>query len=214
MPPLGAGPARPCRWHAVPCMGLAYDPGDTSRTGHGNGTMRMTFDRVESYARQVDESFRANVGIAYSFLKEDLERSAAAPRLSEAIARNLPPEEFVERVRGQFGLREVASADAIPFNRRVAALAAFAAENPDWSLARDGAVYREGPGGVERLSPSRDVSGRSFGFAASVSTRATLDVIDDEAVVEGKGFINVAGGSDIGMAVQRLEETYERRLVM
>ena len=47
-----------------------------------------------------------------------------------------------------------------------------------------------------------------------MSTRATLDTVDGEAVVEGEGFIPVAGGTDIGIAVERLEETYQARLMM
>ena len=123
-------------------------------------------NRAQDYARQVDREFLAGNGVAYSFMRGDLESHGVAPRMEEAIHHDLPPGEFAKRVRDQFGLRAAGSPDAIPFNRRVATLAAFAAENPEWTVGRNGSIYREGQNGIERLSPSRDISGKGYGYAA------------------------------------------------
>jgi hypothetical protein len=177
--------------------------------------MRQTAqDRADAYVRQVDQVFLARMGVAYSFLRGDLESNDVGPRLEDAVHHDLPPAEFAARVRNQFGLREVGADDIIPINRRIAVLAAFAAENPEWVVGRSGSVYRDGPNGVERLSPSRDIKGTSFGFSAAVSSRAILEERDGEAFVDGNGFIPVAGGMDVGSAVEELEKTYGSSLSM
>lgn len=173
------------------------------------GAMRQGIERTASYFRQVDEAFRRDHGIAYSFLQGDLERSATAPRLNEAMSRRMSPDQFVGEVGERFGLKKVNHADAIPHNRRVAALVEFAAENPAWSVGKDGAIYREAEAGIERLAPGRNVGGTKFGFAASLAQDGFLDARDGQVVDVGGEFEPVAGALDIGDAVERLEATYE-----
>ncbi len=171
--------------------------------------MRQGIEGTASYFRQVDRASLREFGIAYSFVQGDLERSATAPRLNEAMARRLSPDQFVGEVVERFGLKKVDNADAIPHNRRVAALVEYAAENPGWAVGNDGAIYREADAGIERLAPGRNAAGTRFGFAASVAQDGFMDVRDGRVVDVGGEFEPVAGALDIGDAVSRLEATYE-----
>jgi len=171
--------------------------------------MRQGFERTASFARQVDKAFMARSGIAYSFLRDEFEASRLAPKLDEAAGTRMTPAQFVDAVSQRFGLKGSEHADAVPHNRRVAALVEFASENPEWAVGPEGGIFRDGPDGIERIAPGRDAGGKRFGFAASVSPAGTLSVADGRVVELSGEFEPRTGALDIGDAVDRLEATYE-----
>lgn len=169
--------------------------------------------RVKEYIAAVNAIFAARCGVSYtSLLREDgLERSFESV---VGASRDRSPEAFVAATITEHGLRTVddglAPDQAAAFNRRRAALFDYARNTRDgWTLATDGALYRDEGGSVARLDVIE--RGGHLGWGVSLAPNADADFMRDtddrlSRIAPPNGnFEFAAGGIDIQDAVRAWE---------
>ncbi len=169
--------------------------------------------RIQSYLRQVDQRMTALVGVPFSDIQGDVEESAGINLVSKMNG-GMSPDGFAQLLCETFPLQPVSGfgdpAQARGANVAVMALASFVRENPDWVQGSDGAAYRDSDGGVSRLAFGRSPDGSADGFVASHADGAELGLDERlRPVADGVDFVPMAGGRDLGDAVERLNAALE-----
>lgn len=121
-------------------------------------------------------------GIRYSAVHDDVERIPGKPRIDEARLSHVSPDTFARSIVSSLSLVPLMDTLGAPeFNKRLIAIAAFAAENPEWTM-NGRCALREYEDGVVMLSPSQSPSG-SWGFSAKHSHGAALSEIEGRVVL-------------------------------
>lgn len=163
---------------------------------------RQVESQAPAYLRQVDRALVALSGIRYSAVQDDVERILGNQRVEAARAARVEPEAFAASVASHVGLAAVADrADAAEYNRRLVAIAAFAAENREWTYGA-GVAQRPYEDGVAILAPATSEDGK-WGFSAGHAPGASVPAgVDPDVSVTA---------IDIGDALARLDVALEAR---
>jgi hypothetical protein len=161
---------------------------------------------LKAYLDAINRRMSSGYGISFSAVQGDL--PGGYNRVRDAFAAGQSIEDFVKATAQTCGFKEAApgfgSELARQHNVYQAALVAYSAEHPAWSVGSDG-IYAQSSAGVVQFKP--DIKDGRWRFALSAAENSSL--AGDPGIkpkAESFGLEFITSHADIGEAWERLLE--------
>jgi hypothetical protein len=158
--------------------------------------------QLRAYLDQVNLAMNSIYGVTFSEIHGDVDVDLA--KLKAGFDAELSVDKLVAKMGSELGLRPASpgfgATDAREYNKRQAALIAYAETTPGWSIGEDG-IYAQSSAGVVQFKPLNDIKTARWRFALSAAESSTLAGGDDPRPrAESFGLELVTSQQDIGDA--------------
>jgi hypothetical protein len=131
--------------------------------------------QLRVYLDQVNRAMSSRYGVSFSEIHADVDVNLA--KLKAGFGDGLSVDKLVANMGSELGLRPASpgfgAADAREYNKRQAALIAYAETTPGWSIGDDG-IYAQATAGVVQFKPLHDSKAARWEFALSAADNSSL----------------------------------------
>lgn len=131
--------------------------------------------QLKAYLEQVNSVMASRYGVSFSEIHDDVDPTLI--KLKAGFGEGLSVDKLVEKMGNDLGLRPASpgfgAEQARAYNRRQAALIAYAETTPGWSIGDDG-IYAQASAGVVQFKPYHDIKAARWAFALSAAENSSL----------------------------------------
>lgn len=131
--------------------------------------------QLRAYLEEVNRLMASRYGVSFSEIHADVDPNLE--KLKAGFGEGLSVNKLVDKMGTELGLKPAApgfgAASAREYNKRQAALIAYAETTPGWMVGHDG-IYAQAAAGVVQFKPLHDIKGGRWKFALSAADNSSL----------------------------------------
>lgn len=131
--------------------------------------------QLRAYLEEVNRAMASRYGVSFSEIHADVDVNLA--KLKAGFGEGLSVNKLVDKMGSELGLKPASpgfgAAAAREYNKRQAALIAYAETTPGWMVGDDG-IYAQAAAGVVQFKPLHDIKAARWKFAVSAAENSSL----------------------------------------